>query len=277
MIKIRPLCCIKVVPDPTPVAAYDYRIDLYSNQPTLYVNTVCFNRSEEGTGNCYSDPACTNELYDLEAWNSGTPDTELTGVYDDTYYVCSIYLKNVNVPPQGYYGTIIAANDSSVNWQWVGGYVYDSNNQIISQWITGPDYPGHWVDVYYTPQGTSTCSVCGGTGLVNETCSRCGGSGQDPEYGHEETCPDCGGTGEDQSGGYEETCSECGGSGMVDYGEGDETCIGCGGTGTVWNTACITCCGGGTTWVADTCTECGGTGETQTTCNTCGGDGVIGD
>ena len=153
-IKIRPLCCIKVVPDPPPVATYDYRIDLWSSQPTLYVNTVCFNRTQEGTGNCYSDPACTNELYDLEEWNSYTPDTELTGVYDDIYgdYMCSIYLKNVSLPPQGSYGTIIATNDTNVNWYWTGGLVYDSNNQIISQNISSPDYTGHWVDVTYTVQ-----------------------------------------------------------------------------------------------------------------------------
>lgn len=277
MIKIRPLCCIKVVPDPPPVAAYDYRIDLYSNQSTLSVNTVCFNRTQEGTGNCYSDSACTNELYDLEAWNSGTPDTELTGVYDGTYYVCSIYLKNVSLPPSNGYGTVIAANDSSVNWQWVGGYVYNNNNQIISQYISSPAYTGQWVVVTYTVQGATTCNVCGGTGLVNDTCTRCWGSGEDPEYQHEETCPACNGTGEDESGGYEETCPECDGSGTVDYGEGDETCQTCGGAGTVLNTSCITCGGAGTVWVQDTCTECGGTGVTQTTCNTCGGDGVIGD
>ena len=149
MIKIRPLVYLEHREDPPPpVGDYDYRIDLWSIQPTLYVNTVCFNRSEEGTGNCYSDSACTNELYDLEAWDSGTSDTELIGVYDGTYYVCSIYLKNVNLSTAPY-GTIIAANDSSVNWQWVGGLVYDSNNQVISQYISSPEYNGMWVDVYY--------------------------------------------------------------------------------------------------------------------------------
>lgn len=153
MIKIRPLCCIKVIPDPpAPVGDYEYRIDLWINQPSLYVNTVCLNRQLEGNGNCYSDPACTNELYDLEAWDSSTPDTELTGVFDGTYYVYSIYLKNVTLPTPGEYndfGTIIAANDSSVNWQWIGGFVYDNNNNIISQSINMPEYNGQWVDVNY--------------------------------------------------------------------------------------------------------------------------------
>lgn len=278
MIKIRPLCCIKVVPDPPPVVNYDYRIDLYSNQPTLYVNTICFNRNEEGTGNCYSDSSCTNELYDLEAWNSGTPDTELTGVYDGTYYVCSIYIKNVNLPPSTSYGTIIAANDSSVNWRWEGGFVYNNNNNVISQFINSPEYSGQWVDVTYTVQGTTTCPDCGGSGVRTQTCSRCGGSGLDPEYTHEDTCPNCNGTGEDPGGGYEDTCSECGGTGMADYGEGEETCHRCSGSGTEWITTCNYCGGSGTAWVPDPCTKCNGTGQSgQTTCTTCGGDGVIGD
>lgn len=278
-IKIRPLCCIKVVPDPPPVANYDYRLDLGGDQPTLYLNTVCFNRTEEGTGNCYSDPACTNELYDLEAWNSSTPDTAINGVYDSNYnyYVYSIYLKNVNLPPSNSNGTIIAANDSSVYWQWLGGTVYDSNNQAVSQGISPPGYNGAWVDITYTVHGTSTCPICGGAGTVTDTCSRCGGSGEDPYDGHNETCPLCNGTGEDPDGGHEDICSECGGTGMVDYGSGEETCHTCSGSGREWFNTCYSCGGAGTIWMADTCTECNGSGETQTTCNTCGGDGYIGD
>lgn len=157
MIKIRPLVYKEHKEDPPPpVGDYDYKITLYSTNSTFYVNTVCFNREQEGQGNCYSDPACTNELYDLEMWYDGSPNTQLFGEQDPLdpmYYVYNIYLKNVSLP-QSYIGTIISANyaiDSTgdyYHWSW--GIVYDINGNIVSQQINESQYAGEWVDINYT-------------------------------------------------------------------------------------------------------------------------------
>lgn len=123
-------------------AAYDYKIMFASNNSTLSLNTICMDRNQEGTGNCYSDESCTNYLSDLSSWNSSTPDTELIyDNFDGNYYIYNIYVKDVTVSP-GSYGTIIAGQN---DYEWSIVYIFDNNGNMIGSGGT-PIYPGDWVD-----------------------------------------------------------------------------------------------------------------------------------
>lgn len=141
-------------PGPTPTGDYDYKIQMkVVASINLYVNTICMDRSQEGTGNCYSDAACTNELYNLEAWDTFTPDTELTDYvmeYDETIAqfcnIFTVYIKNVVIDTYNM-GTIIQG--SSTNYGFYKIEVYDKYDNQIAMYQNSEDYPLHWVEYNY--------------------------------------------------------------------------------------------------------------------------------
>lgn len=123
-------------------AAYNYRVMFASNNPTLYLNTICMDRTQEGVGSCYSDENCNVYLSDLSEWNSGTSDTALMyTTFDGNYYIYDVYVKDVTVN-SGSYGTIIAGQS---DYEWSILYVFDNNGNMIGGGGT-PSSPGEWVD-----------------------------------------------------------------------------------------------------------------------------------
>lgn len=116
------------------------------------------------------------------------------------------------------------------------------------------------------------CSVCSGTGQVDETCATCSGTGQVGD----ETCADCGGLGAvkvnctdcSTTGKIKENCTTCNGVGKID-------CENCQGTGEVQNEyeICPDC--EGNKIVEKDCTICHGTGKVKDDCSVCHGLGSL--
>ena len=100
-------------------------------------------RSSEGNGTLYD--INDNELYDLEAWNDGTPNTELSVNNGSAIFYADNLTYN---PPQGYFTLITnTANDS-----YIGSIsVYDNiKNQVILNYIGGMIYsPDTWIELSY--------------------------------------------------------------------------------------------------------------------------------
>lgn len=128
---------------PTPSHRYTITITDVQVEP-FYANTVCMDRNHEGQGTLYDENG--NELTDLEAWNSSTPDTQLNVTNGSAIFYADNLVEN---PPQGRF-TLITDSNNNVYMGKI--YVYDN---VQGQMILDYDYnhttyqPQEWVEIDY--------------------------------------------------------------------------------------------------------------------------------
>lgn len=125
-----------------PTANHRYTITITDVSSPFYANTVCMDRNYEGQGTLYDE--YDNELYNLEAWDSGTPDTELNVTNGSAIFYADNLVDN---PPEGMFTFIADANNS-----YIGKInVYDN---VLAQTILDYDFnnttqPGEWIETSY--------------------------------------------------------------------------------------------------------------------------------
>lgn len=128
--------------------SWNYRVIFAASTPTINVNTICLDRNQEGTGNCYSDSSCSMYLSDLSQWDSSTLDTTLYYSFTQgPWYIFEVYVKDVTIqqPLYNTYGTIIAG---SSDYEWTMVRVFDSDECELGSAGT-PSSPGDWVNITY--------------------------------------------------------------------------------------------------------------------------------